>query len=240
MSNEPKNQNADPKPERSRSSRVRRRRLKAGASPTLPEAHKTEDDTSFLCKQVASWFVQSKNNYFLVEKLSAPLTQANVRKISVRRIKERFPEVELTVELERDVFQRAIVEAHDDPEQSIPIWDGSTRCCPSVDIAVLPEGETVAINTWHKPAYRKLGDVEADTTMFDEFLARIFPHGIDQRVCKDWLAWNLQNETDKPAWGCCQTDSNQSQFPPDYRNLCRTELAPLGESGGAVELEIDA
>ena len=42
----------------------------------------------------------------------------------------------------------------------------------------------------------------------------------------------------KAFQGRCQTDSNQSQHAPKYRNLCRTKLAPLGESSGAVELEI--
>jgi len=36
----------------------------------------------------------------------------------------------------------------------------------------------------------------------------------------------------------CQTVSNRSQFAAKYRNLCRTELAPLGESSGTVKLEI--
>ena len=178
----------------------RRKRVKASAKNDGSASREPEDATTFLCKQVAKWFVQNKNNYFLVEKLSAPLTQANVRRICVRRFKDRFPEIELTVELERDVFQRAIVEAHDDPEQCIPIWDGSTRCDPSVDRAIIPEGDTVAINTWAKPAYRTLSDVAPDTSMFDEFLARIFPQEVDRRVCKDLVSWCLQNEADKPAW----------------------------------------
>ena len=36
---------------------------------------------------------------------------------------------------------------------------------------------------------------------------------------------------------CCQTDSNQSQFPNNRGNLGRTELAPLGQSGVADQLE---
>ena len=36
----------------------------------------------------------------------------------------------------------------------------------------------------------------------------------------------------------CQTDSNESQFAAKCLNLCRTKLAPLGQSGGSVELEI--
>jgi len=38
--------------------------------------------------------------------------------------------------------------------------------------------------------------------------------------------------------GRCQTDSNKSQFAAKYRNLCRTNLAPLSKSGGTVEFEI--
>ena len=38
--------------------------------------------------------------------------------------------------------------------------------------------------------------------------------------------------------GCCQTNSNQSQHAAKCQNLCRTKLAPLGESGGSVVLEI--
>ncbi len=38
--------------------------------------------------------------------------------------------------------------------------------------------------------------------------------------------------------GCCQTDSNPSQFPAESVNLPGTKLAPLGESSGAVTLEV--
>lgn len=42
------------------------------------------------------------------------------------------------------------------------------------------------------------------------------------------------------ARGCCQTNSNQSQFAPECVNLCGTKLAPLGKCGGSVELEVVA
>ena len=38
--------------------------------------------------------------------------------------------------------------------------------------------------------------------------------------------------------GCCQTDSNQSQFAANSVNLTGTELAPLGESGASIQLEV--
>ncbi len=41
----------------------------------------------------------------------------------------------------------------------------------------------------------------------------------------------------QPSAWCCQTNSNQSQFPADSVNLSGTKLTPLGESGGACQLE---
>ena len=38
--------------------------------------------------------------------------------------------------------------------------------------------------------------------------------------------------------GCWQTNSNQSLFAADSVNLCETKEAPLGESGGTVQLEV--
>ncbi len=37
--------------------------------------------------------------------------------------------------------------------------------------------------------------------------------------------------------GCCQTNSNQSQFTAETANLFRTKLTPLAKSGGACQLE---
>ena len=38
----------------------------------------------------------------------------------------------------------------------------------------------------------------------------------------------------------CQTNANQSLFAARCQKLCRTKLAPLGESGTSVDLEIGA
>lgn len=40
--------------------------------------------------------------------------------------------------------------------------------------------------------------------------------------------------------GWCQTDANSYQFPSNGNLSDRKKTAPLGESGGAVELEIVA
>ena len=49
----------------------------------------------------------------------------------------------------------------------------------------------------------------------------------------------LLSQSGLDSWsGCCQTNANQSLQGQLSYALCRTELTPLSESGGAVEFEI--
>lgn len=169
--------------------------LSVGKSPDLQQ-----DDLETLSRAMSLWFVRHKNQFFMVDQLNAQLTQADVKRISVRRFEDQFPDIELTNELLQSVFQRAIAHTHNCAEMSIPIWNGSTRCTPGNDGALIWERETVAINVWQPPDYRHLNVEEADTAMLDELLARMFTEEVDRVVAKDWLAWCLQNEADKPAW----------------------------------------
>ena len=153
-----------------------------------------------LSQAMSQWFVRQKNLFFMVDKLTTPLTQTDIKRISVRRFEYQFADIELTNELLQSVFQRAIAQTHNCAEMSIPIWNGSTRCTPGNDGALIWERETVAINVWQPPDYRHLNVEEADTAMLDELLARMFTEEVDRVVAKDWLAWCLQNEADKPAW----------------------------------------
>ena len=58
---------------------------------------------------------------------------------------------------------------------------------------------------------------------------------MDEVKFKFFIYFQIHNEG---KWRCCQTNANQSQFAPQPRISGRAELTPLGESGGAVELEI--
>ncbi|WOI28725.1 primase-helicase family protein [Sulfitobacter dubius] len=158
------------------------------------------DTVSFLSGKVAGWFVRSQNNFHCVENLSSRLTKRDVQRMTVARVRRCFPDLAVDENVWRQVFKRAIEETHDDPSQSIPIWNGSTRCCPGLSTAIVPSGEMVSVNTWQLPRYRQIGETVGDIGMFDEFLVRIFPYEVDRHVFKDWLSWCLQNEADKPAW----------------------------------------
>ncbi|SMO85093.1 hypothetical protein SAMN06265380_11242 [Ruegeria faecimaris] len=170
-------------------------------APTLPEAATDiEKDVTLLARQISKWVVRYKNQFYLPERPSHPLSQAEAKRICLGRMRSNYPTMEFTPGHVRAVFQRAFEEIHDDPSQNVRIWNGTTKCRPDIKEPIIPEGDTVALNAWNEPAYRDLAVADADTTMFDRFLERIFGHEADRRVVKDWVSWGLQNEAEKLAW----------------------------------------
>lgn len=158
------------------------------------------DTVTFLSKQISTWFVRYQNHFYDVDRLNTGLPLPHLQKICVQRIARNFPKLTVTSEVLKQVFQRVITETHDDQEQSIPIWDGTTRCCPGNDARIIRDGEMVSINTWRTPEYRNLGVQDTESAWFHNFLARVFPQAADRAVFVDWLSWCLQNEGDKPGW----------------------------------------
>lgn len=158
------------------------------------------DNVATLCEFLSKAFVRNRNQLYDVDDLNVPLSQADLKKLSLQKFKRAFPDLELTSELLRDVFQRVMIDTHDDKNQQIPLWNGTTRCAPGYDERVFSVRDMVAINTWRQPSYRLITSAKPRQGMFDALLERIFPHAVDRRVFTDWLAWCLQNEADKSNW----------------------------------------
>ncbi len=195
-----------------------------------------DDPVGFRSRLVASWFVRSQNNFYCVSALGARLTQRDVKRISLTRFRNLFPDAEKNEEVWREVFQRVIEETHDDPEQTIPIWNGKSRCLPGHSKPVILDGEMVSINTWSTPAYRELGVEGEDFGMFDAFLDKIFSQGVDRGVFKDWLSWSLQNEADKPAWAPFFYSRRKGT---GKSTLCQLVVALFGEKNSLTQNSIE-
>ena len=68
----------------------------------------SSDPVTFLSRQIATWFVRSQNYYLDVDRLNTSLPQTHLHKICVQRITQRFPELVVTNEDLKEVFQRVI------------------------------------------------------------------------------------------------------------------------------------
>jgi len=120
--------------------------------------------------------------------------------------------------------------------QPVPSWRAHFAECPALDVGAIREGLEIADDApvWlgrrnHRPNAAPIGSHVC--LPFDG----IEPAGVRVVVLGEDPYPSISGATVR---GSCQTDSNQSQFPADSVNLPGTKLAPLGESGGAVELEI--
>jgi len=63
----------------------------------------------------------------------------------------------------------------EDPEQSIALWDGTTRCAPGKYNRVRRGQLMASINTWKSPEYRSLGVKDAEMGVLEDFLDQTMP-----------------------------------------------------------------
>ncbi len=149
---------------------------------------------------MADWYVRRENKYQLADNPANTISKNDIERASLYRFRKHFPGIDLSNELIKAVYQRAIEDKHSNAEQSIQVWDGTFVCRPDDHRRIIPNDGFVTLNTWRRPRYRDLLPMDTDTSWFDQFLEASFPHEPDRRVFTDWLSWNLQYEAKKPGW----------------------------------------
>ncbi|PJE34324.1 hypothetical protein CVM52_22880 [Pseudooceanicola lipolyticus] len=153
-----------------------------------------------LCQYLANTFVRRDGKFYSCDDTSASFSLSDLKRIALLRIRARFPHVELSDELWKDVIQFGVEKVHTDQKQSVQVWNGRVECHPTVPGKLVPRDGSVTVNAWSEPAYRRLGETEADFGMFTELLNRVFVQPADRERFADWLSWNLQNEGQKCGW----------------------------------------
>ncbi|MDF9304785.1 DUF5906 domain-containing protein [Tritonibacter mobilis] len=164
------------------------------------EENQHEVAKATLCMDLASKFVRKEGRFYRIEDPSSSMSATDLKRVYAVDLSDTFPDIEMTDELWRDVVQHAVERVHSDRSHTIAVWDGRVECNPGLSEGVIWHKGSATINSWIKPAYRKLGIQEADSALFDELLERIFVHPTDRVYFKDWLSSGLQNEHLKPGW----------------------------------------
>ncbi|MFC2982003.1 primase-helicase family protein [Roseicyclus marinus] len=150
---------------------------------------------------ISSWFVRKDQKYFDIDLPDTPLSKADIERISLFRLYERYGPNYLNRETLSRAFRKAIDERHADHRLSIPVWSGERVCQPGDMNRVIWVNGYVHLNTWRSPSYRQLvADVEPDYGVAAEFFEWLLPREVERNVFLDWLAWCLQHEDDKPMW----------------------------------------
>lgn len=164
-------------------------------TPDTPEATK-----SALARFIASRFVRRDGKFYRLDNPNVSISATDLKRVSLHQVKAAFPNVEVTDELWSAVCAHVVNDTHTIQAESVPVWDGTQNCVPGEIGGLIWNDGMASLNTWRLPAYRQLNVDAQDDRLFDQLLERVFPQQADRAVLKDWLAWNLQNEGDKPTW----------------------------------------
>ena len=154
-----------------------------------------------ILQTVAQWYVRKNNKYYDVDVPGEVLARDDVERIIIHRLKLAFPGNNIPQDVVRQILQMLIRDIFVSPRESIPIWSGIRKSVPGNESKLIfSSSMTATINTWRVPDYRRLGERQADWGPFEKFLEHMLPREAEQDMVINWLAWCLQNESQKPGW----------------------------------------
>jgi len=146
---------------------------------------------------VADQLVRSDGKFLHVDHLGKRLRYGDAQSLVRKIIRNQFPFAYKRPDTMKSIMDRVFSE---DPEQSIALWDGTTRCAPGKYNRVRRGQLMASINTWKSPEYRSLGVKDAEMGVLEDFLDQTMPLQQDRTLFLDWLSWCLQNEASKPGF----------------------------------------
>mgnify|MGYP005750021501 CR=1 FL=1 len=164
-----------------------------------PEAIPAAELVAFLCTAISRWYVRRDEKFYDIDRLTVRLARNDVERACIGRIGEYYPVLPVTSAIMKEALDRVITQKHNDPRETIPVWNGSVVCSPGQPRLIWENG-AVSVNKWQPPAYRGLGVTDADYGIAGRLIDRLFPRFGERAMVVNWLAWNLQNEADKPGW----------------------------------------
>lgn len=159
-----------------------------------------ENHRRVLSRAIASWFVRKDSKYYRTDAIGAALSKPDIQQASVHRIRSEFPDIPLTQDLLRAVFRTVFSLYPADPAEAIPAWSGRVESRPGDSRRVIFDDGFATVNLWQEPGYRKRGTNGADWGATGEFLEWLIPDAPTRQHVIDWVAWNLQNEDNRPTW----------------------------------------
>lgn len=208
-----------------------------------PVVEKKVADPSLLVRELAeklsACFLRNEGRFYHIDAPNVPLARRDMEQSFLNIIAPLYPKEQITNDVLRRVFDVAIERKHSDRTRSIPVWGRTSACHPgSINRVIwLPTG-VVELNTWRQPAYRADPPESAPLALapIHEYLEFVFFRPDERNRVLDWLAWNLQNESKRPAWALLlysrQKGTGKSTFCDIARKL-------FGEENTATQNNID-
>lgn len=197
---------------------------------------KTQKEIEMLATVFAQQFVRKDNKFFDVDYLGSALSRTDVEQMILNRISEEYPDVTMSTPLLKGLYGKLIQAQHSDRSRSIQVWNGHSVCLPGRTDRLVSERGAVATNVWVQPAYRDLKINSLDADVIDEFLSYVFQTEAEHDLFVNWLAYCLQNESEKPSWAPFFYSASKGT---GKSTLCRLMTELFGEHNTAVQNNVD-
>lgn len=126
-----------------------------------PDAVDAADLVAFLCAAISRWYVRRDEKFYDIDRLTVRLARSDVERACIWRIREDYPGLPVTSAIMKEALARAVIQKHNDPRETIPVWNGSVLCNPG-EPRLIWENGAVSVNKWQPPAYRGLKVTDAD------------------------------------------------------------------------------
>jgi hypothetical protein len=177
----------------------------AGAKQKRPIPNKPNQEQylGVVLRDVASWFVQMENKFIPTGNKDSRLGIAEMEKLLPQMLADRFPSNERVAQNSGKITGAVMFGTGPDPRLTFGVYSGKAYPQPGNKSKRLFRNGMWDINTWRSPAYRTLSPSAAskeNTEAFDAMLEFAIPEQAQRDMLLDWIAWNLQNEGNKPTW----------------------------------------
>ena len=185
-----------------------------------------EAPLEFILTTCAQWYVRKDGKYFDVEEPGPLFSRDDIERIIIQRLKEEFPGNDLSSDVVRQLLQVLIKDIFVDPRMSIPIWSGMRQSIPGNGNRLVFERMAATINSWREPEYRGLNVTDAEWGPVQEYLEWTFPREAERHMLINWLAWCLQNESDKPGWAPFLYSSTKGSGKSTFAHIAKLLFGP--------------
>jgi hypothetical protein len=191
-----------------------------------------DDLINEIAQLVCTWYVRRDGKFFSLSNPAVRCSKHDVQRECIARLAGIYRPEQLSERVLGKVFRLAIDQKHADLHRTIPVWDGRVACRPDVAEPIIWEEGSVSINSWKAPSYREQHPGANDLNIVDEFLQWLLPREDERGMLLDWLAWNLQNEDDKPAWAPFFYSASKGT---GKSVLCQMIIRLFGEKNSVVQ-----
>ena len=164
-----------------------------------PIKPKAADILEEVLLEMCTWFVNSSGAFVPSAKPDTRIGLYDMELLLKQKVIEAYPASQLVLKNADKLAKAAVWGKPADPRKAIGLWSGASYPAPKNPSPRLFRNGLWDLNSWTAPAFRQY-EAAPKYGALEPFMNFAIPGEAHREMLLDWIAWNLQNEADKPGW----------------------------------------